>query len=135
MFLHIVLDQLRGRPIILHMLTYFLPTVLWYNKPNKSKNYRHFIYYLVLQKIKLFFWDFRIKNSVWITKGSDNGNSDNRGSTVLTINNLLADLLIRQTFFHQMLETCQFAKLSPCQNFLLYGNSKFTRPLHFINTR
>ena len=31
---------------------------------------------------------------------------------VLTINNLLADLLIRQTFFRQMLETSQFAKLS-----------------------
>ena len=31
---------------------------------------------------------------------------------ILTINNLLADLLIRQTFFHQMLETSQFAKLS-----------------------
>ena len=31
---------------------------------------------------------------------------------VLTINNLLADLLIRQTFFCQMLETSHFAKLS-----------------------
>ena len=31
---------------------------------------------------------------------------------VLTINNLLADLLIRQIFFCQMLETSQFAKLS-----------------------
>ena len=30
---------------------------------------------------------------------------------VLTINNLSADLLIRQTFFHQMLEMSQFAKL------------------------
>ena len=28
---------------------------------------------------------------------------------VLTINNLLADLLIRQTFFCQMFETSQFA--------------------------
>ena len=25
---------------------------------------------------------FKIRNSVWITKGSDNGDSDNRGSTV-----------------------------------------------------
>ena len=32
---------------------------------------------------------------------------------VLTINNLLADLLIRQPFFCQMLEKSQFAKLSP----------------------
>ena len=30
----------------------------------------------------------------------------------ITINNLLADLLIRQTLFHQMFETSQFAKLS-----------------------
>ena len=29
------------------------------------------------------FWDFKIQNSVRITEGSDNGDSDNRGSTVL----------------------------------------------------
>ena len=28
------------------------------------------------------FWDFKIQNSVWITEGSDNGDLDNRGSTV-----------------------------------------------------
>ena len=27
------------------------------------------------------FWDFKIRNSVWITEGSDNGDSDNRGPT------------------------------------------------------
>ena len=32
------------------------------------------------------FWDFKIRNSVWITKGSDNGGSDNRGSTVCLLN-------------------------------------------------
>ena len=36
---------------------------------------------------------------------------------VLTINNLLADLLIHQTFFHQRLEQSQFAKLTPLPNF------------------
>ena len=36
---------------------------------------------------------------------------------VLTINNLLADLLIHQTFFYQMFEMTQFAKLSPPPNF------------------
>ena len=41
---------------------------------------------------------------------------------VLTIDNLLADLLIRQTCFRQMLEKSQFAKLSPHQTFPLYGN-------------
>ena len=28
------------------------------------------------------FWDFKIRNSVRITEGSDNGDLDNRGSTV-----------------------------------------------------
>ena len=28
-------------------------------------------------------WYFKIQNSVWITEGSDNGDSDNRGSTVV----------------------------------------------------
>ena len=37
---------------------------------------------------------------------------------VLTINNLLADLLIRQTSLCQMFETSQFAKLSHCQTSL-----------------
>ena len=34
---------------------------------------------------------------------------------VLKINNLLADLLIRQTFFRQMPEASQFAKFSPAK--------------------
>ena len=29
------------------------------------------------------FWDFKIQNSIRITEGSDNGDSDNRGPTVL----------------------------------------------------
>ena len=40
----------------------FLPTVLWYNQ--------------------MVFWDFKNQNSIQITEGSDNGDSDNRGSTV-----------------------------------------------------
>ena len=39
---------------------------------------------------------------------------------VLTINNLLPNLLIHQTFFHQMLEKYHFAKLYLRQTFLLY---------------
>ena len=31
------------------------------------------------------FWDFKIQNSVWITEGSDNGDSDNQGPTVSAI--------------------------------------------------
>ena len=41
---------------------------------------------------------------------------------VLTINNLLADLLICQSFFCQMLEKSQFAKLS-CSTVLI--NTRF----------
>ena len=42
---------------------------------------------------------------------------------VLTIDNLLTDLLIRQTFFHQILEKSQFTKLSTHQTFPLYSTS------------
>ena len=40
---------------------------------------------------------------------------------VLEINNLLADLLICQTFFRLVLKKSQFAKLSLRQTFPLYG--------------
>ena len=33
-------------------------------------------------EIQAIFWDFKIRNSVRITEGSDNGESDNRGPTV-----------------------------------------------------
>ena len=51
---------------------------------------------------------------------------------VLTIDNLLADFLIRQTFFRQMLEKSQFAKLSRytvfCKSmfYLVYSEYNFT---------
>ena len=32
---------------------------------------------------QIVFWDFKIKNSIQITEGLDNGDLDNRGSTVL----------------------------------------------------
>ena len=31
---------------------------------------------------QVIFWDFEIQNSIWIIEGSDNGDSDNQGSTV-----------------------------------------------------
>ena len=40
---------------------------------------------------------------------------------VVTIDSLLADLFIHQTFLHQMLENSKFAKHSPRQTFPLYG--------------
>ena len=33
---------------------------------------------------KSVFWDFKIRNSIPITEGSDNGDSDHRDSTVLS---------------------------------------------------
>ena len=35
------------------------------------------------------FWDFKILNSVRITEGSDNGDSDNRGPTVSCVSEIL----------------------------------------------
>ena len=86
MFLHIMVNQLGGRPIISHMLICFLPTVLWYNKPNQSKN--HTGISLDFAENQIIFWDFKIWNSIRITEGSDNGDSDNgdlgnQGSPVL----------------------------------------------------
>ena len=40
---------------------------------------------------------------------------------VVTIDNPLADVFIRQTFFREMLEKGRFAKHSARQTFLLYG--------------
>ena len=50
---------------------------------------------------------------------------------VLTINNLLVDVLIRQTFFHQMLETSQCAKLS---RYMVYAVVTWTRVVCLIYT-
>ena len=38
---------------------------------------------------QIFFWDFKIRNSVQITEGSDNRDSNNQGSTVLLIDHKL----------------------------------------------
>ena len=80
MFLHITVNQLCGQSIISCLLICFSIHCTVYNKPNKCKKHRHFIYYLVLQKIKLSFGI--LKYSVQITKGSDNENSDNRDPTI-----------------------------------------------------
>ena len=39
-------------------------------------------------------WGFKIRNSVQITEGSDNGDSDNRGPTVLVYNSGNQNVLI-----------------------------------------
>ena len=52
---------------------------------------------------------------------------------VLIINNPLTDLLIHQTFFRQMLEMSQFAKLSLRQTFPLYDTSVAISKLYLNN--
>ena len=37
---------------------------------------------------QIVFWDLKIQNSVRIAEGSDNGDSDNRGPTVVTTINV-----------------------------------------------
>ena len=37
---------------------------------------------LGLKENQIVFWDFKIQNSIRITEGSGNGDSDNRGPTV-----------------------------------------------------
>ena len=53
-----------------------------YDKPNKSKFTQAFYLLLGFAENQTVFWDFKIQNSVWITEGSDNGDSDNQGPTV-----------------------------------------------------
>ena len=50
---------------------------------------------------------------------------------VVTINNPLAELFIRQTFFRQMLKKSKFTKHSPRQTFLLYGNA-YSELIYFV---
>ena len=39
-------------------------------------------YVLGFTENQTIFWDFKIRNGIQITEGSDNGDSDNRGPTV-----------------------------------------------------
>ena len=49
-----------------------------------------------LAENKIIFCDFKSQNNVWITKGSDNGDSDNQGSTVLCYHTITA---VKATFY------------------------------------
>ena len=49
-----------------------------------------------------------------------------------TIDNPMADLFIRQTFFRQTLKNSRFAKHSARQTFPLYGNAQFTLSIPLI---
>ena len=84
MFLHIALNQLRGQPILLHMLICFSThcTVIYVISLTSLKITQTFHLLLGFAENHIIFWDFKIKISVRITEGSDNGDSDNRGPTV-----------------------------------------------------
>ena len=52
--------------------------------PTSLKITQAFRLLLVFAVNQVIFRDFIIRNSVWITEGSDNGDSDNGGPTVVT---------------------------------------------------
>ena len=82
MFLHITVNQSRGRPIIVpaNMLLFSL----YYDVLSLTslKITQAFHLFLGFVENLTVLWDFKIRNSVRITEGSDNGDSDNRGTTV-----------------------------------------------------
>ena len=53
---------------------------------------------------KGIFWDFKIQNSVRITEGSDNGDSDNQGPTVPTYIRTLYNVSVLQSWFTVLLK-------------------------------
>ena len=78
-------NGLCGRLIISHMLICF-STQLYYDIIS-LKIIQAFYLLLGYEENQGIFWDFKIKNGVRITEGSDNGDSDNgdsdnQGSTV-----------------------------------------------------
>ena len=88
MFLHITDNELCGWPILSLILICFLPTVLHIISLTNLKPTQTFLALILLfgfAENQIFIWVFKIRNSFQITKGSDNGDLDNRGSTVVTI--------------------------------------------------
>ena len=78
-FLHIVINEFCGRPIILHMLICFSTHCSYYDMISLTSLKIIQVFHLSLgfAENQGVFWDFKIKNSVRITEGSDNGDSDN----------------------------------------------------------
>ena len=76
---HVIKDHLAMYTIFCkYKIILFLSGI----KPNKSKNHTDISFITQFCRKSIVFWDFKIKNSVRIIEGSDNGDSDNRGSTV-----------------------------------------------------
>ena len=63
----------------------FLSAVQWYNKLNSLEVTQASYLLLGLAENWIVFWDFKILNNIWIVEGSDSGDSDNQGPTVLLL--------------------------------------------------
>ena len=83
MFIHITVNQSRGRSIISRPAN-MLFFSLYYDILSLTSLKITRVFHLLLGFVEnqTVFWDFKIRNSVRITEGSDNGDSDNRGPTV-----------------------------------------------------
>ena len=69
-----------GADNITHANMLFYPLYYDIISLTSLKSYRNFIYFAENQGV---FWNFKIQNSAWITECSDNGDSNNQGSTVI----------------------------------------------------
>ena len=78
MFLHITVNELCAWPIILHMIRCFSTHCTTYDiiSLTSLKITQTFHLLLSFAENKIVLWDFKIQNSIWITEGSDNGDSD-----------------------------------------------------------
>ena len=80
--MHVTINQLRGQLIIFHLLLcLFWSLCCDNNKPNKSKNHTSIPFITWFRRKSNCFQYFKIRNSVWIIEGLDNGDSDNWGPT------------------------------------------------------
>ena len=81
-----MVNQLHGRMIISRMLICF--STIYYDiiSLTNLKITQAFHLLLDFAENQITFWDLKIRNNIQITKGLDNGDLDNRGSTVIVIN-------------------------------------------------
>ena len=84
MYLHTTVNEFHGQPIISHILICF-SYPLYYDiiSPTSLKITQAFHLLLGFAENQSVFWDFKIQNSIQITKGSDNGDSYNQGPTAI----------------------------------------------------
>ena len=83
MFVHIMVNQLRGQLIISRLLICFFSLHYDIISLTSLKITQAFHLLLVFAENQVVFRDFVIRNSIRITEGSDNGDSVNQGPTVL----------------------------------------------------